>query len=400
MNEQLYSLLNECTVRIDITRIRRRRRVFEDPMCGTGFFVAPGQVLTAANILEGARYVPVQWHDWEGEAEVVERQSGRDFAVLRLKSELQHPCVYPRDSIRPGDMLYSFAYLLDDTLPGPSLSSLFPGEACRFECEGVRTQPALIKFKAGIVELGGSGAPLLNERSGAVCGMVIRGRENAPGGYAIPIKSILEACPALRDSAAAYHDQNPQWLRIAQDDFSERPEIVRLGAIVLPSSYRKLIESIEAFFADRNLACDDYHRNVFVMTRFQKGNKTLVAMDKAVRDGLRKWKLNGHRADDRCYPTDRNLWDNVCTYMFACKFGIAVLEDILQDEFNPNVALEYGFMRALGKPVLLLKEKRLKPRADILGTLWEEFDILDIESTVTEAVDRWVKDCSAAVVKS
>jgi hypothetical protein len=35
-------------------------------------------------------------------------------------------------------------------------------------------------------------------------------------------------------------------------------------------------------------------------------------------------------------------------------------------------------MRALGKPVLLLKEKRMKPRADILGTLWEEFDILDV----------------------
>jgi hypothetical protein len=60
--------------------------------------------------------------------------------------------------------------------------------------------------------------------------------------------------------------------------------------------------------------------------------------------------------------------------MVGCRFGIAVPEDILVAEFNPNVALEYGFMRALGKPTLLLKEQRMLPRADILGTLWGQFD--------------------------
>lgn len=78
--------------------------------------------------------------------------------------------------------------------------------------------------------------------------------------------------------------------------------------------------------------------------------------------------------------------------MVGCKFGIAVLEDILKAEFNPNVALEYGFMRALGKPTLLLKEQRMSPRADILGTLWEEFDIFEIEKGVTDAIRRWARD--------
>ena len=78
--------------------------------------------------------------------------------------------------------------------------------------------------------------------------------------------------------------------------------------------------------------------------------------------------------------------------MIGCKYGIALLEDIIADEFNPNVALEYGFMRALGKPTLLLKERRFKARADILGTLWEEFDILDIETSITSAVSRWLRD--------
>jgi len=78
--------------------------------------------------------------------------------------------------------------------------------------------------------------------------------------------------------------------------------------------------------------------------------------------------------------------------MLCCKYGVAVLEDIITDEFNPNVALEYGFMRALGKPTLLLKERRFNPRADILGTLWREFDILDIDHSVPEALNRWLDD--------
>jgi nucleoside 2-deoxyribosyltransferase len=70
--------------------------------------------------------------------------------------------------------------------------------------------------------------------------------------------------------------------------------------------------------------------------------------------------------------------------MIECKFGIAVLEGTLAEDFNPNVALEYGFMLALGKPTLLLKEQRMSARADIPGTAWESFDILDIENRITE----------------
>jgi hypothetical protein len=162
----------------------------------------------------------------------------------------------------------------------------------------------------------------------------------------------------------------------------------------LPKEYQKLVEPVQLFFEDASQKCQNYDQNVFIMTRFQPGNTTLEILDKTIRRALESRGLVGHRADDRCYPNDRNLWDNVCTYMFCCKFGIAVLEDIIVDEFNPNVALEYGFMRALGKPTLLLKERRLKPRADILGTIWEEFDILNIEITIQGAIERWLKDLS------
>lgn len=160
----------------------------------------------------------------------------------------------------------------------------------------------------------------------------------------------------------------------------------------VPRPYKKLGESMQRFFSDVGNGCDAYDRNVFIMTRFQSGNKELMLLDAAIRQSLRANGLRGHRADDRCYPSDRNLWDNVCTYMFGCKYGIAVLEDLVVAEFNPNVALEYGFMRALGKPTLLLKEKRFNARADILGTVWEELNIFDIEATVKSSIDRWWHD--------
>ena len=49
-------------------------------------------------------------------------------------------------------------------------------------------------------------------------------------------------------------------------------------------------------------------------------------------------------------------------------------------------------MRALGKPTLLLKEQQMSARADILGTAWESFDILDIENGITEAIQKWARD--------
>lgn len=54
-------------------------------------------------------------------------------------------------------------------------------------------------------------------------------------------------------------------------------------------------------------------------------------------------------------------------------------------------------MRALGKPTLLLKERRFKARADILGTVWNEFDILDIQATVAGAIEKWLDDIDATV---
>ena len=103
-----------------------------------------------------------------------------------------------------------------------------------------------------------------------------------------------------------------------------------------------------------------FDKNPFIVTRFKPGNKTLESIDETIRSSLKTIGLVGHRADDRVYPLDRNLWDNVCTYMIGCKSGIAVLEDTLAEDFSPNVALAKALFEFAG-----MKRTRTRIRRDL-----------------------------------
>lgn len=377
MDETLYRMVQDTTIRIETHSTH-----------GTGCFVAPGLILTCDFVFGEDTLGKIFWHgaEYVGRVFAVSPSEEEGLSLVKIDDlTSEHPCVYLHDSIRPGDILYSFGF---------PANYFRGGDSSRFECEGLSINPTSIKFKAGQVEPGLAGAPLLNERTGGVCGIInkTRDRDGDLGGRAIPVASVFSAFPQLRELQLSYHQNHNHWLRLL-GTAEESDKSLKLGNVLIPPGYNKLIEPLEMFLDDSARLCTDYSRNVFIMTRFQPGNKTLETIDSTIRAALSNRGLAGHRADDRCYPTDRNLWDNVCTYMIGCKYGIAVLENIIQDEFNPNVALEYGFMRALGKPTLLLKEKRMAPRADIIGTLLEQFDILNIETTVTDAINRWADDC-------
>ncbi len=164
------------------------------------------------------------------------------------------------------------------------------------------------------------------------------------------------------------------------------------GGFYLPNGYRHLAEPCAEFLEDH----PDYGRNVLLMTRFGT-DQYLERLDSQLRHVLRDKGMHPVRADDRVYPSNRNLWDNVCVYMLCCSMGIAILEDRGVDEFNPNVAIEYGFMRALDKPALLLADVGFRNlRADVIGTLREHFDLLDMPATLPPAVDRWIRDMGVA----
>jgi hypothetical protein len=157
-------------------------------------------------------------------------------------------------------------------------------------------------------------------------------------------------------------------------------------SLQLPSGYEHFVRYMPTFLRDH----PNPEKCVFLMMRFRTGPQ-YEEIHRALRERMAVYGLNVVRADDKDYTGD--LWENVCLYMLGCRFGVAVFEEIDLREFNPNVALELGFMIAHGKRCLLLKDQRM-PRmpADIIGKLYKEFDSYNITNTVATAVDRWALD--------
>ncbi len=134
----------------------------------------------------------------------------------------------------------------------------------------------------------------------------------------------------------------------------------------------------------------DQSKTAFIMMRFAD-TKTHNEIASAIKDILSKNDIKGLRADDKQYHTD--LLPNILTYVYGCKFGIAVFERIEADDFNPNVAFELGYMFALRKDVCLLKDRTLNfLQTDIIAKLYKNFDTRDIEKTVSQELTKWLED--------
>jgi protein-tyrosine-phosphatase len=134
--------------------------------------------------------------------------------------------------------------------------------------------------------------------------------------------------------------------------------------------------------------------NAFLMMRFanRAANRQIL---QALRSALGYYAVNLLRADQKAYAD--SLWENVKYYMDVCDLGVAVFEQLIKKDFNPNVSLELGYMLARCKKVLLLKERSL-PRlpSDIVGHLYKEFDARDIPKTIRRAAEAWLRDIGIA----
>jgi hypothetical protein len=133
----------------------------------------------------------------------------------------------------------------------------------------------------------------------------------------------------------------------------------------------------------------DPRKSAFIIMRFGASRRHKDILD-AIRQTLERHGIVALRADDRAYA--ESLMPNVRTYMHGCGFGIAVFDRIESEMHNPNVALEVGYMLALGKRVCLLKDRSmLRLPTDIVGSLYSEFDIDEIDASIQESLDRWLK---------
>lgn len=178
-------------------------------LLGSGFFVAPGWVLTAAHVV----------HDYDAgtglptvdvtpaspdvgqipvEADVVARSEPPthtqlwpfpDLALLRLHPTASwvdtHPCAFLASGDPLGDDCHAFGFAVREEDVDP------PGGPARFTFEGVEGD-GFLRLKAGQAGPGLSGAPLLCPARRAVIGVITASRNTATelGGWAAPIAAL------------------------------------------------------------------------------------------------------------------------------------------------------------------------------------------------------------------
>lgn len=172
-----------------------------------------------------------------------------------------------------------------------------------------------------------------------------------------------------------------QYVKAILEAVKHKTEKISDDAIIIP----EIAKEIEAFNADHK-----NEKTAFIIMQFSK----TPAHDKIVlviKETLKKHGIIGLRADDKEYADD--LFANIKTYMHCCDFGIGVFERILEDNFNPNVSIEVGYMMGLRKNVCLLKDQTLKNLpTDLMGKLYKQFDPQDVEKTLPDQIEKWIKD--------
>lgn len=200
METALAELLKSCTVKLSIANKEG---------WGTGFFIAPERILTCAHVIEalGFKDIKVSWQERENfsTATIESFIKFSDLALLKLNSPIENQqCVYLDKEIKSGDDLYTFGYP-DDFLNGAPVT---------FSCEGLTGgHLPWIKFKWGQARPGLSGSPLLNMRTGKVCGMVkfTRDRGLDLGGGGVPMKVICSQFSEIERWQKEFHENDRRW---------------------------------------------------------------------------------------------------------------------------------------------------------------------------------------------
>jgi hypothetical protein len=216
----LITLLRDCVVRIDDAAGR---------LLGTGFFVAPGRVVTCAHVVLGVAPLFVRWPghspvpgEVAGASPPFESATGRklyplpDLALIDLGAEgaaWPHPCVRLAAGSPvlggPDSVLYLTGYTDEYKKGVPVLT----GVSTEFESE-VRDGPdTLYKLKRGQVRRGYSGSPLLDLAAGVVTGVIeaSRGTTTDLGGFAVPATELAAAFPEVAAVNREFHRGDPRW---------------------------------------------------------------------------------------------------------------------------------------------------------------------------------------------
>lgn len=158
-----------------------------------------------------------------------------------------------------------------------------------------------------------------------------------------------------------------------------------------PPHKKEHFDKLGEFFGEH-----PYEKSVFIMTKYPE-NPPKTALDTQLRsvidtviESVRNSGHNPHLASDKSYHPE--LFRNIEVYMLACSKAIAIVESKHTRELNPNVMMEWGWLRSTDRGVLYLVEKDFnRARADISGLINDEFDWNDPGPGITAAVKKFLK---------
>lgn len=238
--QNLEKLLQECTVRLSSAG-----------GFGTGFFVSPGGlILTCNHVVAGTDDVDVVSlqsgaNKQEFKAKVVLRVPiPVDIALLQIDGKVpNHKCVYLDDTVpHVGDKLYTFGY------PNVEIGTRFDGDSTTIDYEGpsFEEKVLVLKLKQGEIQEGQSGSPLLNLRTGKVCGIVSLSRNADWGGRATPSsilfnpKDFLQSqddqnriLRLLKENDQYHQRTDKTWIKIIRQSFWDRTVALVVAGISL-----------------------------------------------------------------------------------------------------------------------------------------------------------------------
>jgi hypothetical protein len=237
-----------------------------------------------------------------------------------------------------------------------------------------------------------AGWPIISSVSGkksyTVTGLSRLGLEALTrSGFLLSLPSFARRTAKLATGATEFESEihracyiTPDGYRAVDNDFAPLSDLIMHRAPV----------EITASLANFRKDYPDNSRLAFVMMRFgttEAHTKILFG----IREALQAHNFIALRADDKQYNDDLLL--NILTYIYGCRFGIAVFERIEADDFNPNISYEVGYMAGIGKPVCFLKDRTLKAlHSDLIGRLYQSFDTLNCASTIPPVLLKWMSD--------
>jgi vWA-MoxR associated protein C-terminal domain/Trypsin-like peptidase domain len=204
---ELRALLRECVVQVDR----------DGSPAGSGFFAAPGYVVSCAHVVQRAEGDAVhgQWRDtrWTGVVIYSSRPPDEpdiwpepDLAIIRLDDGVlaEHPCV----RLATTESAFGATMVADGRgLPYGTEPAGFA--TVRIEYTGMTGYLMRLgnePFRSGL-----SGGPVLDLNTGYVSGIAkLTGRDGTDG-YAVPARRMTGQVRQLRDAHDKYHAEHHDW---------------------------------------------------------------------------------------------------------------------------------------------------------------------------------------------